>query len=122
MEFFFPDIESPGGRLPPAEVRFADITVEPYSDGRRVRVSLGITPFLERPYIELEIRDGDGQQLAAASVVEPMNWKLELTLHLRRPSETPVDGDFVLAARMFYPDMDADVDRREIPFAIALED
>ncbi len=122
MEFFFPDIESPGGRLPPAEVRFADITVEPYSDGRRVHVSLGITPFLERPYIELEIRGGDGQQLATASVVEPMNWKLELTLHLRRPSETPVDGDFVLAARMFYPDMDADVDRREIPFAIALED
>ncbi len=121
MEFFFPDIESPGGRKPPAEVRFEDITAEPYPDGRRVRVNLHITPFLERPYIELEITDNNGRQLATASVVEPMTWKLELTLHLRRPSAEPVDGDFILAARLFYPDMD-DVDRREVPFEIAPDD
>jgi len=123
MEFFFPDIEDPNQtRLHPEDVRFEDITIEPYEDHRRVHVGIKITPFLKRPYIEIVITNREGHQMATASIVEPMNWNLGLTMHLRPPSQEGVEGTFTFSARMFYPELESgDVDRREITFEIAPE-
>ena len=98
MDFFFPQDELQ--RLPPEETRIESLEAAPYPDGQRLRVNLHLTPFQVRPYIELTLMDGNGDEVAAASVVEPMNWKLELTLHLRGASVNP----FTLVARLFYPD------------------
>ena len=98
VDFFFPQDDLQ--RLGPEETRIQSLDIEPYPDGERVRVSLQITPFVVRPYIEITVTDAGGNEVATASVVEPMSWKLELTMHLRGASTNP----FTVEARLFYPD------------------
>ncbi len=98
MGFFFP--EDGLKRLPPGETRILSVDAEPYPDGERVRVNLKITPFETRPQIEVSLTDVNGDEVAAASIVEPMSWQLEFTLHLRGATGSP----FTVSARLFYPD------------------
>lgn len=98
MDFFFP--EDNLQRTPPAETRITSLAAEPYPDGERVRVNIEITPFETRPYIEVSLTDANGDEVATASIVEPMAWKLEFTLHLRGANASP----FKVEARLFFPD------------------
>ena len=97
MDFFFPEDDLQ--RLDPAQTRVVSLDVQPYPDGERVRVNVQMTPFQQRPYLEIRLTDANGDEVATASIVEPMSWKLELTMHLRGATANP----FTLAARLFYP-------------------
>lgn len=99
MEFFFP--EDLAQRLPPEEVTITHLSAEPYEDERRIRVNFEITPFQKRPHVEMTLRDSQGNEISSASFVEPMQWKLEFTMHIR---VQPADGPLELEARLFYPD------------------
>jgi hypothetical protein len=98
VDFFFP--EDNLQRMTPAETRITSLTAEPYPDRRRLRVNLEVTPFQTRPYIEVSLADGEHNQVATASIIEPLAWKIEFTMHLRGASANPFD----LQARLFYPD------------------
>ncbi|HEY5984044.1 MAG TPA: hypothetical protein VIU38_11275 [Anaerolineales bacterium] len=98
MDFFFPQDDLQ--RLAPEETHIESIEIVPYPDGERVRVNLHITPFQQRPHLELVLRDMTGTEVSTVSIVEPMSWNLELTMHLRGAG----GGRFVLEARLFYPD------------------
>jgi hypothetical protein len=98
MDFFFP--EDNLQRATPEETRITSLTAEPYPDGERVRVDIEMTPFQKRPYLEVAMTDSNGIEIATASIVEPMSWKLEFTMHLRGANANP----FTLEARLFYPD------------------
>ena len=98
VDFFFP--EDGLQRAAPAETRITKLHAEPYPDGERVRVELEMTPFESRPHIEVNLVDSAGEEVATASIVEPMAWKLEFTLHLRGASH----GPFQLEARLYYPE------------------
>jgi len=98
MSFFFP--EDNLQRMTPEETHITSLSAEPYPDGERVRVDIEITPFQTRPYIEVLLSDADGKEVATASIVEPMSWKLELTMHLRGAKSSP----FKLEAKLFYPE------------------
>ena len=98
MDFFFP--EDGLERVEPEQTHITALTAEPYPDGNRVRIGLEITPFLKRPYIEMLITDAQGDEVATASIVEPMGWKLEITMHLRGAKP----GPFQVQAKLFYPD------------------
>lgn len=54
MEFFL--IDPQVARLPPAKTPILDLRAESYTDGKRVRINLELTPFLLRPEIELTYR------------------------------------------------------------------
>jgi len=99
MEFFFP--EDNLQRTSPEETRILSLTAEPYEDGRRVRVNIEISPFIQRPHLEFKLRDTEEQEISTASFVEPMQWKLEFTMHMRRK---PAAGSLDLEARLYYPD------------------
>ena len=105
MEFFFP--EDNLTRAVPEETRITSITAEPWPDSRRVRVNLEITPFQKRPHIEVSLVNGEGQEVATTSIVEPMSWKIEFTLHIRGGRVNP----FTLTVRLFYPDGPTDETR-----------
>lgn len=98
MDFFF--AEDGLQRATPAETHITSLLAEPYPDGERVRVNIEMTPFQTRPHIEVTLADAAGDEVATASIVEPMGWKLEFTLHLRGAS----NGPFRLEARLYYPD------------------
>jgi hypothetical protein len=96
MDMFFADpSEIP---LPPDEVRIREVLVEPYPDGRRVRVTLEVDPFQQRPNLDLLALNPAGQRAAGASIIETMTRKMSLTLHIR-PAEA---GDYTLNVILFY--------------------
>jgi len=98
MEFFFP--EDNLTRATPEETRISDLRAEPYPDGYRLRVNIDVTPFQKRPYIEVTITDADGDEVASTSIVEPLGWQLEFTMHVRTELRNP----YTLTAKLFYPD------------------
>lgn len=99
MEFFFP--ENNLQRTSPEETKIISLTAEPYEDRRRVRVNIEMSAFEERPHLEFILTDAENREISTASFVEPMQWKLEFTMHLRTK---PADGPLDLEAKLFYPD------------------
>ncbi|MCX6037543.1 MAG: hypothetical protein NTW99_06585 [Chloroflexi bacterium] len=114
MEFFLtdPDIE----RLPPADTRLLDLRAEPYPDGKRLRVALDLTPFQQKPYLELTLTDSAGEVVVATSIVEPVAWRLELTLHILKPGAT-ASGVYKLTVILSFPDL-GEIDRRDLTVEI----
>lgn len=120
---------------PPEEVRIIALKATPWPDGRRVRVSLEITPFQQKPNGELVIIDQGGEEVASLAIIETITPRMEFTIHLKR--EKP-SGVYTALATIYYlpagPDLQAPplkqnqevelstehlvVDRREVEFEI----
>jgi len=98
MDFFFP--EDNLQRMTPEETRITSLTAEPYPDGYRLHVNIQMTPFQKRPHLEVLLSDADGAEVASTSIVEPLTWKLEFTMHIRGELKNP----YRLEAKLFYPD------------------
>lgn len=98
MDFFFP--EDHLDRATPEETRITSLSAEPYPDGYRLHVYIEMTPFQKRPHLEITLDNGNGDEIASASVVEPMNWKIEFTMHIRGELLNP----YTLEAKLFYPE------------------
>ena len=114
--FFDPDVV----RLPPESVRLTDLRATPLADGRRVHIWLELTPFEKRPEIELNLTAPGGEACGLASIVEPVAWKLELTMHIRSvgsPLVRETAGRYELIAILLYPEI-GEVDRRSTKFMI----
>ena len=99
MDFFFP--EDGLARAVPEETKLNSLTAQPYPDGYRLRVNIEITPFQKRPYIEVILNVSTGSEVASTSIVEPLSWKLEFTMHIRGEE---LHNPYTLNARLYYPD------------------
>jgi hypothetical protein len=82
-----------------ADVRFTSVAVRPYSDGRRMKLSFGLTPFQERPNIDMLVTNPDGQEVASLSLIEAMDTSFDFTVHLRGPEPR---GPHSLRLTLFY--------------------
>ena len=111
MDFFLP--EDHLQRAVPEETRITSLTAEPYPDGYRLRVNIEMTPFQKRPHLEVVLSDANLEEVASTSIVEPMGWKLEFTMHIRGELHNP----YMLEARLFYPDGPA-ADPQSISFDV----
>jgi len=98
MDFFF--AEDNLNRMTPEETRITSLTAQPYPDGYRLHVNIEITPFQKRPHLEITLKDCDGDEVASSSIVEPLGWKLEFTMHIRGELKNP----YTLDAKLYYPD------------------
>lgn len=97
MDMFFAE---PGEvPVPPDEVRIRELKADPYPDGRRVRVYIDVTPFQKKPQGEVVIRDAEGNVVITASIIEPIENKIEVTLHLRKPDTA---GSYSVDVRLMY--------------------
>jgi len=98
MDFFF--AEDNLNRMTPEETHITSLSAEPYPDGYRLHVNIEITPFQKRPHIEVLLTDSDGEEVGSTTIVEPMGWKLEFTMHIRGELKNP----YRLDAKLYYPD------------------
>ena len=98
MDFFFP--EDNLNRMTPEETRITALSAEPYPDGRRLHVNIEMTPFQQRPHLEVVLKDSNGDEVQTTSIVEPLTWKIEFTMHIRGELMNP----YTLSAKLFYPD------------------
>ena len=98
MDFFLP--EDHLQRMTPEETRITSLSAQPYPDGYRLRVNIEMTPFQKRPHLEVVLRDASGDEVASSSIVEPLSWKIEFTMHIRGELKNP----YTLEVSLFYPD------------------
>lgn len=99
MDFF--NIPEGANLLPPEEVRIRSLRIEPWPDGRRIKVFIELTPFQQKPSLDLTITDESGDEFANVSIIETMMTRLVLTMHLPEGAQP---GEYRLAASLFYED------------------
>lgn len=85
--------------LPPDEVRIRELRVDPWPDGRRLKVYLEVTPFQKRPSGEVQITDMEGNPVASANIIETIDPKMEINLHLRAEDNR---GEYLASIVLFY--------------------
>jgi len=98
--FFTESSEAP---VPPDEVRIRALSAKARPDGQRILTEIEISPFQQKPNVELTIKDQDGIELSSLSVVEAMDSKMDFTMHIRGEKKS---GTFTLKARLFYADIE----------------
>ncbi|MCI0399255.1 MAG: hypothetical protein L0332_31345 [Chloroflexi bacterium] len=97
IQFYEDGVPSP---RPPEEVRFNQLGLYVYPGGRQVAIGFDVTPFLERPSIEVTVTNDDGRVAATLTVVEAMQPNFNLTMHLRDQEPT---GLYHVEAVLYYP-------------------
>jgi hypothetical protein len=94
----------PEGALPPEQVRFKDVKVEPWPDGLRVKVLITLTPFQKPPNLEVRVENEQGDPVSRVDIIETNTARLVFTIHLK--GQQP-GGRYNLYSRLYYPDSEA---------------
>lgn len=116
IKFFDDPLEQP---RPREEVRIRQIGLYLYPDLRRMMFGVELTPFVERPSIEVIITNGEGTPAGSLHVIETLTPNFSLTMHLR-DSETI--NPYTLTAVLYYswPDREKiEIERREVTFEVS---
>ena len=107
------EFQPPEDGLPPEEVRVLSLRAEPWPDGgRRVRVHLEITPFKERPNLEVSIADINGVEVSSINIIESIDTRMTFTMHIRSKE---VSGKYTLSASLAYDNL-GKVDEKSVSF------
>ncbi len=81
------------------EVRFNQVGIYVHEGNRRIAVGFDITPFIERPSIEVTVKNILGAPAGSLTVVETLETNFSLTLHLR--DREPMDV-YEVSATLYY--------------------
>ncbi|MCK5646602.1 MAG: hypothetical protein KAH97_07445 [Anaerolineales bacterium] len=111
IEFVDPD-EIP---LEPEQVRFQGVEAEPFTDNRRIRLTINITPFTQPPDIEIVATNPMGVKVAETTIIGAPNKQMTLTLHLRGDVS---EGKYRFHFSLLYQEIGI-VDRTEIELHLA---
>jgi len=105
--------QPPEDGLPPQEVRVVALLAEPWPDNsRRVRITLELTPFLERPDLEVSLIDEDDFEVSSLSIIESIDARMTFTMHIRREESK---GPYKLSVKIAYPEIGM-VDQQDLHF------
>ncbi len=97
---------------PRDEVRIERVDAEPFPDGKRIRVAVEVTPFRERPNLEITLHDDQERNVGGASVIATMTFKMEFNLHLR--GITDPAGRYTVDVALYYDDLHTPQDQRRV--------
>lgn len=97
INFFEDPSKAPRAR---EDVRFNQLALYVHPDGgRRVAVGFDITPFIERPSIDVRVTNARGESAADLTVIQTLEANFHLTLHLR--DKEPTD-EYTFSASLYY--------------------
>lgn len=80
--------EPPESARAPEDVRLKNLGLYVHEDGRRVAVGFDITPFQERPSLEVTLTNERGEVAGSLTVIEALQPNFHLTVHLRDAQPT----------------------------------
>ena len=89
---------------PRDEIKVEKVTPAPYPDNRRIKVTVEVTPFRERPNLEITILDADGKRVSNTSAIALMNFRSVYVLHLRGLTDTT--GSYTVRTQLYYESLD----------------
>jgi hypothetical protein len=92
-----------GGPKAREEVRFNRLGLYMYPQKRQVAVGFDITPFLEKPSIEVTLTNEMGERAATLTVIEAMQPNFSLIMHLR--DQVP-SHRYQVEAILYYPSVE----------------
>jgi len=118
ITFFDDSQEAP---RPRENVRIKMIGLYLYPEVRRMAFALELTPFRERPCIDVQLQNGRGESAGSLSVIETLTPDFHLILHLR---DQETADPYTLSATIYYatPDTERmDVDSQTVTFSAAEE-
>lgn len=105
--------------LPPDQMEIRQLTAQPLEDRKRVQVEFELTPFQQRPNVEITVINRENKPVSGFSVVEAIENKMAFTLHLREPNP---QGSYLVDMQVFYTTIpSADEDSEELIKDILLE-
>lgn len=104
---------------PRDHIRIEQLEAQVLPDRFRVRVSLRVTAFHERPNLILALRDSRGGVVHEMNVIGMMLATMEFTFHIRGVSDPT--GDYTLDVEMFYDTRTPPQDRRTLILSIPPE-
>jgi hypothetical protein len=96
ITFFDDPLEGP--RVP-EEVRVRQIGIYIHEDKRRVAVGVEMTPFRQRPSLEITLKNARGETAATMTVIEALRPEISFTLHLRDSNPTV---EYETAVTLYY--------------------
>ena len=95
-------------------VHFEDVHVEPWPDGRRVRVHITLSPFSRHPSLEAALLTDSGEEISHLHIIETPENKMVFTMHLRG-IELPTA--LMLQTRVYFED-EVTLDEKQIHFIV----
>jgi hypothetical protein len=107
-------IQNNANLFPRDQIRIERLEAAPFPDGRRVKVVVHVTPFRERPNLDLAVFNADGVRVASSSVIEAMTFKMEFNLHLR--GEIKPDEDLSVQVKLYFDSLDKPQDVQQAQF------
>ncbi|MCP4424982.1 MAG: hypothetical protein GY803_10850, partial [Chloroflexi bacterium] len=96
IKFFDDPFEGPKLR---EDVKINRLGLFMHEDGRRVAVGFDVTPFLERPSLQVTFTNERGEEAGSLHVIETLQTNFSLTVHLR--DKEPTDT-YVVTAVVYY--------------------
>lgn len=93
------------------DVRFNNLGVYVHPGNRRIAIGFDITPFIERPSVEVELTNARGERAGAVSVIQTpeANFHLNTFLRDKEPTET-----YELLAVLYYAALEEGLPRMEV--------
>ena len=116
IKFFDDPLEGPRAR---EDVRIRQIGLFRYPEERRFMFGIELTPFVERPSIEVLVINGAGEPAGSLHVIETVTPNFSLTMHLR---DAQTINPYQLTATLYYswPDREKiEIERREVTFEVS---
>lgn len=116
---------------PPEKTKIELLEANPHQDSWRIKVIVHVTPFQQRPNLEIDLlKAPELRQVASLSIVETMHPRMEFTMHIRGVDNP--SGEYKLRAVLFYRDEAAPEateppppqikDTRELTLSIPMEE
>jgi len=114
---FSPELKNFTNPLPPNEVHFLDLKIEPWADRKRVKIFIKISEFSSPPNLNFSLKNKKGEIFSQVTMIENVDTDIVFTMHLRGNSE---DANYILNGEIFYPGDYGIVDKEAIEFTIPL--
>lgn len=94
---FFDDSDDKPALREDVRIRKLDIDVAP--DKRRVALDFELTPFIERPSVNIRVTNSAGEKAGALTVIETLDTKFSVVVHLRDNQPT---ANYTVEATLYF--------------------